>query len=119
MFKVIQRILKDKIATEPVCLTGSARFRGRLDGKCPEQLTAVCAGACPVQAFQPDAASADGYRIDYRRCLFCGRCVEAASKVAADEAGLLHHSQEDTMPFLIESAQEATAAVIRQKLGRS
>ena len=92
MFKVIQRILKDKIATEPVCLTGSARFRGRLDGKCPEQLTAVCAGACPVQAFQPDAASADGYRIDYRRCLFCGRCVEAASKAAADEAGLLHHS---------------------------
>ena len=119
MFKVIQRILKDKIATEPVCLTGSARFRGRLDGKCPEQLTAVCAGACPVQAFQPDAASADGYRIDYRRCLFCGRCVEAASKAAADEAGLLHHSQEDTMPFLIESAQKATAAVIRQKLGRS
>ena len=119
MFKVIQRILKDKIATEPVCLTGSARFRGRLDGKCPEQLTAVCAGACPVQAFQPDASLAEGYRIDYRRCLFCGRCVEAASKAAADEAGLLHHSQEDTMPFLIESAQEATASVIRQKLGRS
>ena len=119
MFKVIQRILKDKIATEPVCLTGSERFRGRLAGKCPEQLTVACANACPVKAFQPDKTSAAGYRIDYRRCIFCGRCVSAAAEAAAEAEGVLHHSSADTMPFLIESAQEATAAVIRQRLGRS
>ena len=119
MFKVIQRILQDKMATEPVCLTGSERFRGRLDGECPEPLLTTCASACPVQAFHPDEAAAAGYRIDYRRCLFCGRCVEAATQAVTEAEGRLHHSSAEVMPFLVESAQEATAAVIRQKLGRS
>ena len=119
MFKVIQRILKDKIATEPVCLSGSERFRGQLAGKCPESLTSACASACPVRAFQSDEASADGYRIDYRRCIFCGRCVETAVQGAAGAQGLLHHLPVDAMPFLLETAQEVTAAVIGQRLGRS
>lgn len=119
MFKVIQRILKDKIATEPVCLSGSERFRGQLAGKCPESLTSACASACPVRAFQSDEASADGYRIDYRRCIFCGRCVETAVQGAAGAQGLLHHLPVDAMPFLLETAQEVTAAVICQRLGRS
>ena len=119
MFKVIQRILKDKIATEPVCLSGSERFRGQLAGKCPESLTSACASACPVRAFQSDEASADGYRINYRRCIFCGRCVETAVRGAAGAQGLLHHLPVDAMPFLLETAQEVTAAVIGQRLGRS
>jgi formate hydrogenlyase subunit 6/NADH:ubiquinone oxidoreductase subunit I len=77
MFKVIERLLGDKIATEKISLTGSERFRGKITGSCPENLREECAEACPVGAFKV-TADAQGYAVDYKKCLFCGKCVERA-----------------------------------------
>ena len=111
MFKVLERLLHDKIATEDIIFSGSERFRGKIQGQCPESALETCAKACPVGAFSKAG-------IDYRRCLFCGRCVEACVKAAGAEAGI-SHSAEEAMPYLLEKAQEVTADIIRQKLGRS
>lgn len=116
MLKMFERLFSDKIATEPVNFTGSERYRGRIEGNCPTEALSGCAKACPVQAFQ---VNGDGeYTIDYCRCIFCGRCVEAAMKSAAEKAGI-HHSSEDVMPVLMENAQQVTAEIIKEKLGRS
>ena len=111
MFKVIERLLGDKIATENISLTGSARFRGKITGDCPENLRADCAKACPVGAFKV-TSDGQGYAIDYKKCLFCGKCVEKAM-------GSLQHSREEALPVFTEDAAEITAEVIKQKLGRS
>ena len=71
MFKVIERLLGDKIATENISLTGSARFRGKITGDCPENLRTACAKVCPVGAFKV-TGDVQGYAIDYKKCLF--RC---------------------------------------------
>ena len=111
MFKVIERLLGDKIATEKISLTGSERFRGKITGSCPENLREECAKACPVGAFQV-TADAQGYAVDYKKCLFCGKCVEKAM-------GSLQHSSDEALPVITEDAAEVTAEVIKQKLGRS
>ncbi|TYZ26974.1 NADH-quinone oxidoreductase subunit NuoB [Selenomonas caprae] len=116
MFKVLERLLHDKIATEAISLSGSARFRGKLSGKCPADALAACAKACPVGAFQ---CQGEEYTVDYRRCLFCGRCVVACAEAANAPEGLLSHTADEAMPYLVEKAQQVTADVIRQKLGRS
>ncbi len=111
MFKVIERLFKDKIATEDLSFSGSERYRGKITGSCPKDLRAACAAACPVGAFKV-TDNAAGYTIDYRRCLFCGACVEKAM-------GSLRHENCDAMPVITETAAEVTAEVIKQKLGRS
>ena len=111
MFKVIERLLKDKIATEELSFSGSERYRGKITGSCPQNLRAACAAACPVGAFKP-AENEAGYTIDYRRCIFCGACVAKAM-------GAIKHENSDAMPVLTETAAEVTAAAIKQKLGRS
>ena len=116
MFKVLERIFRDKIATENISLTGSERLRGKLTGQVPGSSLPQCQAACPVGAFQ---VQGDSYEIDYKKCLFCGRCVEACAKAAVGEGEGLQHSSEDVMPFLIEAGQEAVADVLKQKLGRS
>lgn len=111
MFKVIERLLGDKIATEKISLTGSERFRGKITGSCPANLQAACAKVCPVGAFAAGIGEKD-YAIDYKKCIFCGACVERAM-------GSLSHSRDEALPIITEDAAEVTAAVIRQKLGRS
>ena len=74
MFKVLERIFKDKIATEQIALTGSDRLRGKIEGSCNSDCLNKCAKACPVKAFQVEG---NDYKIDYKKCLFCGKCVEA------------------------------------------
>lgn len=113
MFKVLERIFKDKIATEQIALTGSDRLRGKIEGNCNSDCLNKCAQVCPVKAFQVEG---NDYKIDYKKCLFCGKCVEA---VAENAAGDLHHSSNDVMPMLIEAGVEATADVLKNKLGRS
>ena len=120
MFKVLERIFRDKVATEAISLTGSERLRGKLAGEADSQMLARCQAVCPVGAFQ---AQGDSYKVDYKKCLFCGKCVEACAALALEEgkdAGqVLHHTNEDAMPYLIEAGQEVVADVLKQKLGRS
>ena len=116
MFKVLERLLHDKIATEELSFLGSERFRGILAGKCPAEALAACEKACPAGAF---SAKGEDYAIDYRRCLFCGRCTEACAKAAGASAEILRHTSAEAMPYLVEKAQKVTADVIRKKLGRS
>lgn len=108
MFKVFERLFNDKIATEELSFSGSKRYRGRLVGSSEETFEA-CRKACPVEAFGEDG------NIDYHRCIFCGRCVEACAKAG----GELHHTNEDVMPVLVETAQTVAQEAIKRKLGRS
>lgn len=116
MFKVLERLLHDKIATEEISFSGSERFRGKLAGKCPKEALAACEKACPVGAF---LRKGEEYEVDYRRCLFCGRCVQTCAKAVGASEEILHHTADEAMPYLVEKAQTVTAEVIRQKLGRS
>ena len=75
MFKVIERLLGDKIATEKISLTGSARFRGKITGDCPENLRTACAKACPVGAVSGEVKKP--HKIDPAKCIACGSCREA------------------------------------------
>lgn len=117
MLKIFERLFHDRIATENISFSGSERYRGRIEGCCSAETAAVCAKACPVQAFMV-TNDEKGYAVDYKRCIFCGHCVEACMKAAAGESEL-HHVSEDVMPVLLENAQQVTAEVIHQKLGRS
>lgn len=116
MLKMFERLFSDKIATEPITFTGSERYRGRIEGECPSESLAACAKACPVQAFQ--VTDGGEYKIDYSRCIFCGRCVDACLKASAGESKM-NHISEDVMPVIMETAEQVTGEVIRQKLGRS
>lgn len=120
MFKVLERIFRDKIATEPVSLTGKPRFRGKLEGTAEASLLPKCQEACPVKAFQ---VQGNDYKIDYKKCIFCGKCVEVCAAAAVEEgknkSEVLHNTNQDVMPYLIEAGQEAVADVLKQKLGRS
>lgn len=115
MFKVLERIFRDKLATETISLTGSERLRGKISGQCPSECLEACEAACPVKAFKVEGGS---YSIDYRRCLFCGKCVEVCAEKAVSGAGL-QHTSDDVMPVLLEAGIEASADVLKEKLGRS
>lgn len=114
MFKLLERIFKDKIATEEVSLTGSRRYRGALQGATDTRLLPACAAACPVGAFAVDGYN---YKIDYKKCIFCGRCVEAALKGAPIGETGLQHASRDVLPFT--EAGPVAEEAIRAKLGRS
>lgn len=120
MFKVLERIFRDKIAAEQISLQGSERLRGKLAGNVEKSLLPVCQSVCPVGAF---TVQGDDYKIDYKKCLFCGKCVEACASAAIEEGkdaeAVLHHTNEDALPYLIEAGQEVVADVLKQKLGRS
>ena len=81
MFKVLERIFKDKIATEQIALTGSDRLRGKIEGSCNSDCLNKCAKACPVKAFQVEG---NDYKIDYKKCLFCGKSSGHAGRSSAD-----------------------------------
>lgn len=115
MFKVLERIFKDKLATESISLAGSERYRGPIEGEASGDVLSTCGAACPVKAFAVDG---DSYTIDYKKCIFCGRCVEACAKQAINESGL-RHRHEDALPVLMESGQEVLQEVLKVKLGRS
>ena len=120
MFKVLERIFRDKIAAESISRKGSARFRGRLTGTAAADMLPQCQAVCPVGAFQVQ----DGdYQIDYRKCIFCGKCTDICAAAVLKEGiqadNLLHCSNEDAMPYLVAAGKEVLAEVLHQKLGRS
>ena len=51
MFKVLERIFRDKIATEQISLEGSERFRGTIEGNGSPEMLEHCQSVCPVVAF--------------------------------------------------------------------
>lgn len=110
MLKMLEAILHGKIANENIDTTGHKRLRGQLqcDGCCDG--CGACAAACPVGA----VSVADGKaKIDYSKCVFCGRCVEACARKA-----LVHTNHDALAQILADSAVEVSEAVTA-KLGRS
>lgn len=110
MLKMLEAIFQGKIATEEIHTTGAKRMRGEIvptKGTCDLEL---CAKACPVGAFKV----VDGKpEIDYKKCLFCGRCIEAAAG-----EGLQHSNREVLAEFLVET-QAVVSEHVKASLGRS
>ena len=110
MLKLLQGILANKITTEDVTTSGAPRMRGQLTCGTDCNGCAKCAAVCPTGA----VALCDGKPVlDYKRCLFCGKCVEACA------AGVLLHTDIDTLPEILTDVQMIIEREIRAKLGRS
>ena len=112
MLKLMEAIFAGKIQTEDIDTVGSQQFRGELNcntaqcHKCGE-----CLKVCPV-----DAITINEYNrpaINYKRCVFCGRCVEACADCA------LYHSNLEALPEILADSSVEVGRVINIKPGRS
>lgn len=112
MFKVLERLLRDPIATEAISFAGSARYRGKLVGSVRGDALVAAISACPV-----DAIGGEDGGIDYKRCIFCGRCVDAALAVTPQTT--LQHKSEDAQPFEGDGTLTSIDIAFQKRLGRS
>lgn len=110
MLKMLEAIFAGKIATENIDTTGHKRLRGELACNDSCDGCGACAAACPVKAVSVVGGRA---QIDYQKCLFCGRCVEACANKS-----LTHTNRDKLAEILAESAVEVSS-VVTEKLGRS
>ena len=110
MLKMIEAILAKKIVTENISFTGRNRMRGQLQCANSCDCCGRCAEICPVQAI----AMSDGKpEVDYKKCIFCGRCVEGCIQ------GALQHSNKEVLGSVLTEAQTQISDMITAKLGRS
>lgn len=110
MLRMLEAIFRGKIATENIDTTGHKRLRGQLqcDGSCDG--CGACAAACPVGAMSVVEGKA---QIDYKKCLFCGRCVESCAKKA------LTHTNRDALAQVLTESAVQVSELVTAKLGRS
>ena len=91
MLKLIEAIFAGRIQTEDIDTVGSKHFRGELNCNTAQcDRCGACLQICPVFAITMN----DYNRpiINYKRCVFCGKCVEACAGHA------LYHSNLEALP---------------------
>lgn len=93
-------------------MAGSARYRGKLVGSMRGEAFEAAMAACTVGAIVGE----DGV-IDYKRCIFCGRCVDAAIAVAPQTT--LQHKSEDAQPFENDGTLTSIDVAFQKRIGRS
>lgn len=115
MLKILQKIMKQGIATEDYFMSSvPARFRGELELKyvrCRDCLK--CVEICPTQAI---LAHKKKLTVDHDACIFCGACVECCERAA------IRHTLNCELAHLDGQLQETgsmLAKKIRAVLGRS